>query len=200
MTTPNNAQTTRTEIVLANDILDLAGQIASPDFYDRFKVRGIELLGVDIENVLTPGLSRNDNPDSDPRIAPWARSALETIGSSVDVVLLTNSRERDFTSRISGELNLVLFARGIRGLRGKTSPDMYQAAAQEFDVPTSKMGMVDDQFKNFRGAREAGLSTYFWVKPYGNIAHPGVKVAASLEALVVRPLVRAHHSASSFDR
>lgn len=144
------------------------------------EMRGIKLLGIDIENTLT---NAGEMP-----LFPWALSAVNLLRQTTDLCLVTNAGDRDFALEVSEALELPLFAKEEwNGIRSKMHPDLYVNAVSAHGIRRDQMGMVDDQIKNLRGAAAAGIRAYFWTEAAGHIDHKGIKLSAALEKTVVRP-------------
>lgn len=169
------------EIVLAKGFIDIHPKT-------DVEARGIGLLGVDVENVLTD----YKNPEVLPGVVEHMEELLATSG--LRVVLITNQKDREFLDRVvaqlPGKLDYVNPNEEL-GLRKKPSPDMFELAVREFsgEADAKQAAHVDDQVKAWLGATRAGYGTFFWTKPVGEHQHRGVKAFRPVEFGLIRPVV-----------
>lgn len=169
------------EIVLTNRFLDIHPMA-------DIEARGIGLLGVDVENVLTD----YKNPEVLPGVAEHMEELLATSG--LRVVLITNQKDSEFldnvVAQLPGKLNYVNPNEEL-GLKKKPSPDMFEFAVREFssEADVKQAAHVDDQFKAWLGATRAGYGTFFWTKPVGEHQHRGVKAFRPVEFGLIRPVI-----------
>jgi len=167
-----------TEIVLANAFEDIHPKV-------DIQARGIRLLGVDVENVITD----YKNPNVLPGVAGHMEELLAVAGG-LEIVLITNKRRAAFLDRVVLQLpsgvDYINPDEGL-GLKKKPSPSMFRYALESTDVSPKEAAHVDDQFKAWWGAKRAGYGTFFWTKPVGQRQHFGVKALRPLEFGLLRP-------------
>ena len=168
-----------TELLLLPSILQITKSVITS--------RGIEVLGLDIENVLCGAGAESP--------AIWAAKALQGLEASLNgeaqLVVITNATDPDFVENIASQLHLPYVAKDpANGIPSKTHQQIYEHTAERFGTSTDKMGMIDDQLKTFKGARAAGIKTYFWTRAFGRINHKGVLATSIAEKLILRSGVK----------
>lgn len=151
------------------------------------QLAGAGLVTLDAENVLT----LYGNPELAPgvfekiisiqglnRIAPGGGG----IEGGTPVAIATNNKDRGYIDELASQLpsGVVVFS-GLDFANKKTSPAMFLAAAEHFDVDQATAVHVDDQYLSMRGARMAGFYGGVLVKPYGHSDHKGVKAGRPLD-------------------
>jgi beta-phosphoglucomutase-like phosphatase (HAD superfamily) len=171
-----------TEIVLANSFLDIHPKA-------EVSARGIRLLGVDVENVLTDF----GNPEVLPGIAEHMEELLVSVGG-LKFVLITNKRSDEFLNEVVSQLPGkpgYIRPNEAMGLKKKPSPDMFNFAVHGLfeDVKAVEAAHVDDHFKAWLGANRAGYGAFFWTKPIGEHQHGGVRAFRPFELGIVRPVI-----------
>lgn len=166
----------KTELVVVPSIVEVTDRLLGE--------RGIQLVGIDIENVLC---AAGELP-----LFPWARTRVANMAQSVvrKHILISSAQDTGFIREVSAETGLPYIAEKENGFGNKMRPEIYQAAAGMFGIPIENMAMIDDQLKNYKGANTAGLTTYFWTESVGHIDHRGVKIMAPTEKYIIRPLVK----------
>jgi|SRR3989344_2254884 len=172
------------EILLRDSFLDINPK-------SDIQAYGLELLGIDVENVLTDY--------SDPEVLPGIAEHLEELqvaGDGLQVVLITNKRSDGFLDEVVSQLpGYPPFINPSKeaGLKKKPSPDMFRHVLTEMfpDVDPAHAAHVDDQLKAYFGASKAGFEFFIWTKPVGEHQHKGVKALRPLEFGLVRPFVNA---------
>lgn len=167
------------EIVLRKDICDIQPV--------DLNMRGIQLLGVDVENVLT------DYHDT--TVRPEAAAHLSHLALSVprlEIVLITNNTNEPtrpygtgFIEEVSQQVGNIPFYHLTDSLKGKTKPDLFIEAIKDSpnNVTPEFAAHIDDQFKSLKGLNAAGFDTFFWTLPYGKHQHLGVKCMRPAERL-----------------
>ena len=168
----------RPELVLLPDIMDLC----AADLVDR----KVGLLGLDMENVLTDYQDTAVRPEVAGHLGGLASDSVQT-----DFVIITNKKDEGFIKEVSEQIGGAPFYFPKDGLRGKTTSDLFEAAARDFDLvnPWSDnyrftAAHLDDQVKNYRGIKRArgnAWQTFFWTRPYGERQHLGVRAARPAE-------------------
>ena len=172
-----------TEIVLSESLLDI-------DPVEDIAKRKIQLLGVDVENVLTDY--------GNPEVLPGMANHLEEIAlanSGLRIVLITNKMNKQFLSDVASQLPSnpeYVNPTSEPGLKKKPSPAMFNFVLQrQFpEVDPAAAAHIDDQFKAWFGAYRAGYGTFFWTKPTGEHQHKIVKAFRPVEFGIIRPLIK----------
>lgn len=171
-----------TEIVLADSLQDIHPNDIS--------TRSIEMLGIDVENVLTDF--------GDPEVLPGIAEhlfGLEAACRGLKMVLITNNSDRGFLKDVISQLpsEISYINPTQTGLKKKPSSSMFNYAAAIFDVNPEQAAHIDDQSKAWLGANRAGYGTFFWTKPVGSRQHTAVKAFRPVEFGAIRPAIRTAH-------
>jgi FMN phosphatase YigB (HAD superfamily) len=176
-----------------------------------FTARGIKLVTVDIENVLTDYGSAEVTPEGLALVQGLQAADLQ-------VALATNHKKYNHETNFdTGSYGLNPFVEEVRsqlpgnipgfypfmegsGIRGKTKPDMFRYALEWFGVTNPRQAAhIDDQFKSYAGLVAARFGLFVWTEPIGEHQHRGVRMLRSLEA-VVRSAVASAQFASDVRR
>lgn len=172
----------------------MANLVLAESFQDIHPVkdiaaRQIEVLGVDVENVLTD----YGNPEVLKGVAEHMEELL-TAGNGLRVVLITNQKDHTFldevTNQLPGGIDYVN-PDAPAGLKKKPSPTMFQWVVNDMftGIKPEHAAHVDDQLKAWWGASKAGYGTFFWTKPEGDHQHPGVRALRPVEFGFIRPIL-----------
>lgn len=173
------------EILLRNDITDIAPW--------EINARGIKLLGVDVENVLTDY--------GNPEVRPEAAAALDNLQNwcGLTAVLVTNNRndvpeysDQGFVDEVQSQVGNIPAYHQSESLNGKTSPAIFRLAASDAGVNPENAALIDDQFKSYKGLWQASWGLFIWTKPYGEHQHTGVKMGRLLEAPLRKAISVSH--------
>lgn len=150
---------------------------------------GVELLGLDIENVLVD----YGKPEILPGVAAHVEE-LQVANDGLKMALITNKRNIGFidevASQLPGKPPYINPSKEL-GLKKKPSPDMFRFVLKEMfpNVNPENAAHVDDQSKAYLGVSRAGFGAFIWTKPVGEHQHRGVKAFRPIEFGVVRPFL-----------
>ncbi len=162
------------EVALVNSFHDIEPE----HLYDR----GFKLLGVDIENVITDYRSSEVFPGVAEKF-----EELETSVKGLKTVLITNSTDIHIINEVLDQIGDHFIYSPIGGYNKKPSSDMFRAAICSEAVYPNQAALVDDQFKSYFGAKNAGYRSFFWTLPDGENSHPAVKAFRPVETSLIRP-------------
>lgn len=144
---------------------------------DAYEFAGASLVTLDAENVLTAyGV---------PTVRWAAHTAICNmleLSRPPAIAVATNNHDPEYIAGLREDLpdGIPIFS-GLEYANKKTSPEMFLAAAEHFDVDPTDAIHVDDQWLSFRGAKLAGFRRGLLVKPFGRNHHAGVKVGRLLD-------------------
>ena len=141
-----------------------------------------ELVTFDAENVLTDY--------GDYMLRKGVLEMLEDVTrynryASRHVAIATNNRSAEYVDGLVDQLpgHIPVFS-GLQYANKKSSPAMFEAAAEYFGVDPRNCIHVDDQFLSHRGARQAHFAGGLLVRPFGSTDHYGVKAGRIIDQTV----------------
>jgi beta-phosphoglucomutase-like phosphatase (HAD superfamily) len=139
---------------------------------------GVGLATLDLDNVL-----------ADFNSIEVYKGAIENIeemkSNGTNVAIVTNCSDTERLQTIEEQLELPIFYKGLRGLRGKPSPDMLNEAAGSVSLGAAGNATAhfDDQIKAWRSAIKAQFDWFVWSMPDGGMrnSHYGVTALRPIE-------------------
>lgn len=160
------------ELQAARDILEI-----TPN-----QLGNARLVTIDAENVITP----YGAPELRDGTLEMMQSMIAQGGERGRyLAIATNNKSPDFVETLTGALpaDIPVFS-GLLFENKKRSPEMFQAAADYFNVLAEDAVHIDDQLLSHRGARQAGFLGGVLVRPYGSTKHFGVKAGRYIDTPV----------------
>lgn len=180
--------------------IELRGSFLDVDPKLDIQARGIERVGIDVENLLTDY--------GDPDVLPGMAEHLEELTDVASIMLITNQRDGSFLKNVVRQLPSAvpyIHPTETNGHRAKPSKDMF-VFMRDFYRPLnsssdgSDFAHIDDQFKAYFGARGAQFGTFFWTEPVGEHDHPTVAKFRRVERGIRKVVTMVHGAGNIKER
>jgi len=179
---PRTPEYLKQKLLVCGDATDIA--------FDSSPFNHIQGITVDIENILTDGISGGD-----PTVRPEALEALDRARfDGKRLALLTNCTRLDFVEAVAEQVAPALGSTSTPVVNSEVGSKhhrrAFDIARKQMDIHAShQMAHIDDQLKSHLGAWSAGYGLMVLTKPYGEFQHTWVRRTRPLERIAVRSLL-----------